>query len=45
MAERMDGLLDASRTHLVVVPVDRETDLKKRRALDETARSVRAGLS
>jgi 2-succinyl-5-enolpyruvyl-6-hydroxy-3-cyclohexene-1-carboxylate synthase len=45
LAERMDGLLDASRTHLVVVPVDRETDLKKRRALDETARSVRAGLS
>ena len=45
LAARIGGLLEASGTHLVVVPVDRETDLKKRRALDDTARSVRAGLS
>jgi 2-succinyl-5-enolpyruvyl-6-hydroxy-3-cyclohexene-1-carboxylate synthase len=31
--------------HLLVVPVDRETDLKARRGLDDTARAVCAGLS
>jgi 2-succinyl-5-enolpyruvyl-6-hydroxy-3-cyclohexene-1-carboxylate synthase len=31
--------------HLLVVPVDRETDLKTRRALDDTARAICAGLS
>ena len=45
LAGRISGLLDVSGTHLFVVPVDRETDLKKRRALDDAARSVRAGLS
>jgi hypothetical protein len=31
--------------HLLVVPVDREADLKARRGLDDTARAVCAGLS
>jgi len=31
--------------HLVVIPVDREADLKQRQALDEVARSVVAGIS
>ena len=31
--------------HLLVIPVNRETDLKARRALDDTARAVCAGLS
>jgi 2-succinyl-5-enolpyruvyl-6-hydroxy-3-cyclohexene-1-carboxylate synthase len=37
--------LDARGSHLVVVPVDREADLKTRRGLDDTARAVCAGLS
>jgi 2-succinyl-5-enolpyruvyl-6-hydroxy-3-cyclohexene-1-carboxylate synthase len=37
--------LDAGGPHLVVVPVDREADLKARRGLDDTARAVSAGLS
>ncbi len=37
--------LDAGGAHVVVVPVDRESDLKGRRALDDTARDVVAGLS
>jgi 2-succinyl-5-enolpyruvyl-6-hydroxy-3-cyclohexene-1-carboxylate synthase len=39
------SLLDAGGPHLVVVPVDREADLKARRGLDDTARAVSAGLS
>ncbi|HSK07421.1 MAG TPA: hypothetical protein VK990_07890, partial [Acidimicrobiia bacterium] len=31
--------------HVIVVPVERESDLKTRRALDDTARVVCAGLS
>ena len=31
--------------HLVVIPVDREADLKQRQSLDEVARSVVAGIS
>jgi hypothetical protein len=38
-------LIRAGGTHVVVVPVERETDLKQRRALDDTARLVCAGLS
>jgi 2-succinyl-5-enolpyruvyl-6-hydroxy-3-cyclohexene-1-carboxylate synthase len=37
--------LAAGGGHVVVVRVDRETDLKTRRALDETARAVSADLS
>jgi 2-succinyl-5-enolpyruvyl-6-hydroxy-3-cyclohexene-1-carboxylate synthase len=37
--------LAAGGGHVVVVRVDRETDLKTRRALDDTARAVSAGLS
>lgn len=39
-----DGL-GARGAHLVVVPVEREADLKARRSLDDTARAVCAGLS
>ena len=38
-------LLDAGGPHVVVVPVEREADLKARRGLDDTARAVCAGLS
>jgi 2-succinyl-5-enolpyruvyl-6-hydroxy-3-cyclohexene-1-carboxylate synthase len=38
-------LIRAGGTHVVVVPVERETDLKQRRALDDAARLVCAGLS
>ena len=37
--------LDAGGAHVVVVPVEREADLKVRRGLDDTARAVCAGLS
>lgn len=37
--------LDAGGPHVVVVPVEREADLKVRRGLDDTARAVCAGLS
>jgi 2-succinyl-5-enolpyruvyl-6-hydroxy-3-cyclohexene-1-carboxylate synthase len=37
--------LRAGGAHLVVVPVEREADLKARRSLDDTARAVCAGLS
>jgi 2-succinyl-5-enolpyruvyl-6-hydroxy-3-cyclohexene-1-carboxylate synthase len=50
--EDVDGLrsslparLGGGGAHVLVVPVDRETDLKARRALDDTARAVCAGLS
>jgi 2-succinyl-5-enolpyruvyl-6-hydroxy-3-cyclohexene-1-carboxylate synthase len=39
------ALLDAGGAHVVVVPVEREADLKVRRGLDDTARAVCAGLS
>ncbi|MGH8873236.1 MAG: 2-succinyl-5-enolpyruvyl-6-hydroxy-3-cyclohexene-1-carboxylic-acid synthase [Acidimicrobiia bacterium] len=41
----VSALLDGGGAHLLVVPVDRETDLKARRGLDDTARAVCAGLS
>ena len=37
--------LDAGGAHVVVVPVERETDLKTRRSLDDTSRAVCAGFS
>jgi 2-succinyl-5-enolpyruvyl-6-hydroxy-3-cyclohexene-1-carboxylate synthase len=39
------GLLESGGAHVLVVPVDRETDLKGRRALDDTAQVTCAGLS
>jgi 2-succinyl-5-enolpyruvyl-6-hydroxy-3-cyclohexene-1-carboxylate synthase len=39
------GLLDSGGPHAVVVPIEREADLKARRGLDDTARAVSAGLS
>lgn len=39
------ALLDAGGPHVVVLPVEREADLKIRRGLDDTARAVCAGLS
>jgi len=45
LSSSITTLLDAGGAHVVVVPVDRETDLKGRRALDDTARDVIAGLS
>jgi 2-succinyl-5-enolpyruvyl-6-hydroxy-3-cyclohexene-1-carboxylate synthase len=41
----VDGLLDEGGTRLVIVPVDREEDLRIRRSLDDTSREVCAGLS
>lgn len=52
VVDRVEGLaqsittrIEARGAHFVVVPVDRETELKQRRALDDTARVVGAGLS
>jgi 2-succinyl-5-enolpyruvyl-6-hydroxy-3-cyclohexene-1-carboxylate synthase len=52
VVERVEGLAQSIATriesrgaHVVVVPVERETELKQRRALDDTARVVCAGLS
>lgn len=39
------ALLHAGGAHVVVVPVEREADLKARRGLDDTARAVCAGIS
>jgi 2-succinyl-5-enolpyruvyl-6-hydroxy-3-cyclohexene-1-carboxylate synthase len=39
------ALLDTGGPHVVVVPVEREADLKARRGLDDTARAVCAGIS
>ncbi len=44
MADMVAGSMESGGPHLVVVPVDRETDLKMRRTLDDTARTVIAGL-
>jgi 2-succinyl-5-enolpyruvyl-6-hydroxy-3-cyclohexene-1-carboxylate synthase len=41
----LPAALVAGGAHVLVVHVERETDLKTRRALDETARAVCAGLS
>jgi 2-succinyl-5-enolpyruvyl-6-hydroxy-3-cyclohexene-1-carboxylate synthase len=52
VVDRVEGLAQSITTriesrgaHVVVVPVERETELKQRRALDDTARVVCAGLS
>ena len=37
--------MEAGGCHLLVVPVDREADLKRRQALDDAARSVVSGIS
>ncbi len=44
MAQVASDLLRSGGVDIVVVPVDRETDLKQRRSLDEVARTVSAGL-
>jgi 2-succinyl-5-enolpyruvyl-6-hydroxy-3-cyclohexene-1-carboxylate synthase len=45
LGEAVGDRLGAGGTHLVVVPVEREADLKARRSLDDTARAICAGLS
>jgi 2-succinyl-5-enolpyruvyl-6-hydroxy-3-cyclohexene-1-carboxylate synthase len=45
VVEEVGDRLEAGGAHLVLVPVGRETDLKARRSLDDTARAVCAGLS
>ncbi len=45
LAGRLSELLGSGGPHAVIVPVDRETDLKQRRALDDAARQVVSGLS
>jgi 2-succinyl-5-enolpyruvyl-6-hydroxy-3-cyclohexene-1-carboxylate synthase len=45
LAPTVNGLIDDGGRHAVVVPVDREAELKLRRALDEVARDVCADLS
>jgi 2-succinyl-5-enolpyruvyl-6-hydroxy-3-cyclohexene-1-carboxylate synthase len=45
MTESVADSLGSGGPHLIVVPVDRETDLKMRRGLDDTARTVVAGLT
>jgi 2-succinyl-5-enolpyruvyl-6-hydroxy-3-cyclohexene-1-carboxylate synthase len=44
LATTVRGLLEGGGAHLVLVPVARESDLKARRGLDDTARAVCAGL-
>jgi hypothetical protein len=43
VAEADSGMAEGG-AHVLVAKVDRETDLKMRRALDDTARAVVAGL-
>ncbi len=45
LATVVSDLMEEGGGHLVVVPVEREADLKTRRSLDDTARAVCAGLS
>jgi 2-succinyl-5-enolpyruvyl-6-hydroxy-3-cyclohexene-1-carboxylate synthase len=45
LGEEMESRLEAHGAHLIVVPVEREADLKARRSMDDTARAVRAALS
>jgi thiamine pyrophosphate-dependent acetolactate synthase large subunit-like protein len=45
LAGRLSKLLGSGGPHAVIVPVDRETDLKQRRALDDAARLVISDLS
>lgn len=44
LAPHVTDLLDRGGAHVVVVPVEREADLKARRGLDDTARALCAGL-
>jgi 2-succinyl-5-enolpyruvyl-6-hydroxy-3-cyclohexene-1-carboxylate synthase len=44
LAPSVAGLMQNGGAQVLIVPVDRETDLKHRRALDDTARQVSAGL-
>jgi 2-succinyl-5-enolpyruvyl-6-hydroxy-3-cyclohexene-1-carboxylate synthase len=45
LGEEMESRLEARGAHLIVVPVEREADLKARRSMDDTARAVCAALS
>jgi 2-succinyl-5-enolpyruvyl-6-hydroxy-3-cyclohexene-1-carboxylate synthase len=45
LGEEMESRLEAHGAHLIVVPVEREADLKARRSMDDTARAVCAALS
>jgi len=45
LARSVTSRAEAGGIHIVVVPVDREIDLKVRRALDEVAGEVCSGLS
>jgi 2-succinyl-5-enolpyruvyl-6-hydroxy-3-cyclohexene-1-carboxylate synthase len=44
LSSAIEALQQEGGAHLVVVPVEREADLKARRGLDDTARAVCAGL-
>jgi 2-succinyl-5-enolpyruvyl-6-hydroxy-3-cyclohexene-1-carboxylate synthase len=45
LSPEIEQRLESGGCHLLVIPVDREADLKLRQALDEVARSVVAGIS
>jgi 2-succinyl-5-enolpyruvyl-6-hydroxy-3-cyclohexene-1-carboxylate synthase len=45
LIEVLAGSFEAGGRRIVIIPVERETDLKLRRALDDTAREISAGLS
>jgi 2-succinyl-5-enolpyruvyl-6-hydroxy-3-cyclohexene-1-carboxylate synthase len=45
LGPEMEQRLETGGCHLLVIPVDREADLKRRQALDEVARSVVSGIS
>jgi 2-succinyl-5-enolpyruvyl-6-hydroxy-3-cyclohexene-1-carboxylate synthase len=45
LGETVGDRVGSGGAHLVVVPVEREADLKTRRSLDDTARAICAGLS
>ena len=45
LGPELEQRLETGGCHLLVIPVDREADLKRRQALDEVARSVVTGIS
>jgi 2-succinyl-5-enolpyruvyl-6-hydroxy-3-cyclohexene-1-carboxylate synthase len=44
LGPELEQRLETGGCHLLVIPVDREADLKRRQALDEVARSVVTGI-
>jgi 2-succinyl-5-enolpyruvyl-6-hydroxy-3-cyclohexene-1-carboxylate synthase len=45
LASELEQRLDVGGCHAIVIPVEREADLKRRQALDDVARSVVTGIS